>query len=165
MGRASARELSKDWYRFEGPTPAKWACDWENWHGITEFFVQPTWFNLSPIDITLRVQFNVNGTVEPLAFCQGPEDDIFHYQDYNLLFATGSEYYDLDRSVYRAEGSVLYRYEERFASHADFLARVDGASRVRIPPMPEYEDRIDTIEHEQMTLRTTDWLLKIERQN
>ncbi|KAJ6542843.1 hypothetical protein B0H19DRAFT_1172181 [Mycena capillaripes] len=149
VGRLSARELSKKWHRQEA-LPANWSCDWENWPGILNFFIETTWYNLSRFDMVFRGMYNICGKVEPLAFCP-------HSCGSTFLFAAAGDYY------YYSSSAKLYRYEGQFASHADFLARVEGASRVRFPKMAGDQYEFEDIDYTQKLLRTADWLRRFER--
>lgn len=149
VGRPSARELSKNWCRPQA-LPANWSCDWENWDGILDFFIHPAWYNLSDADLVLRSLYNISGAVEPLAFYPH-----FTGDGNTFLFAAAGDYYYINM---RYTHTRLYRYESQFASHSDFLARVEAAPRALIPQMEGREDQLYSIMEAQRMLRTADWV-------
>ncbi|KAJ7444992.1 hypothetical protein B0H11DRAFT_2291051 [Mycena galericulata] len=170
MGRASARDLSENWHSQE-TLPSNWSCDWQNWPAIRQFFVQSAWYSLSPVDILFRVRYDIAGPLVPLAYFteKHTQDEFsrirFSYirpqDEFIFVFAAGGEYYYIEKPS--ASGYThLLRYEGQFASHGDFLARVEAAPRVTVPEKEGYNQRRYKIDEEQRALRTADWLRRFE---
>ncbi|KAJ7123974.1 hypothetical protein C8R43DRAFT_1111807 [Mycena crocata] len=168
LGLASVDALTASWYRpAANSLPAEWSTDWRRWTAIRQFFIEPSWYSLSPADILLKIQHWVPGAVTPLAYhAKGTEITStlaeltpWVKQETYLFEADGVYYYVSGEDYGRPE---LYRYKGRFEGREDFFQRVRGAKRVRVKEREDYHVKVQRIEAEQKTLRTADWLRMVE---
>ncbi|KAJ7925491.1 hypothetical protein B0H13DRAFT_1863141 [Mycena leptocephala] len=102
----------------------------------------------------VRVSFAPTGTAKTVYLLNGPVTGRIGRVSANSSLkrpAAGGDYYYADGF------GELYRYEDHFESHADFLARVERAPRVKVPEIRAWSDREYQIKSEQQALRTVDW--------